>query len=97
MNWSLKQIFAAMGSLVAVLAVITVASVIMSSHYTGVLSQAATNRYQMYQLADELRQSSDDLTRLARTYVVSGGEAKWEKQYFEILDIRNGKIPRPQG
>ena len=97
MNWSLKQIFAAMGSLVAVLAVITVASVIMSSHYTGVLSQAATNRYQMYQLADELRQSSDDLTRLARTYVVSGGEVKWEKQYFEILDIRNGKIPRPQG
>lgn len=97
MNWSLKQIFAAMGSLVAVLAVITIASVIMSSHYTGVLSQAATNRYQMYQLADELRQSPDDLTRLARTYVVSGGEAKWEKQYFEILDIRNGKIPRPQG
>lgn len=89
--------FAAMGSLVAVLAVITIASVIMSSHYTGVLSQAATNRYQMYQLADELRQSPDDLTRLARTYVVSGGEAKWEKQYFEILDIRNGKIPRPQG
>lgn len=97
MNWSLKQIFAAMGSLVAVLAVITIASVIMSSHYTGVLSQAATNRYQMYQLADEMRQSSDDLTRLARTYVVSGGESKWEKQYFEILDIRNGKIPRPQG
>jgi methyl-accepting chemotaxis protein len=46
-------------------------------------------------LADELRQSSDDLTRLARTYVVSG-DAKYEQQYMDILDIRNGKKPRPQ-
>ncbi len=63
MSWSLKQIFAIVGSLVAVLAVITIVSVIMSSHYTGVLGQAATNRYQMYQLTTELRKSSDDLTR----------------------------------
>jgi methyl-accepting chemotaxis protein len=42
-----------------------------------------------------LRQSSDDLTRLARTYVVTG-DAKYEQQYMDILDIRNGKKPRPQ-
>ena len=53
------------------------------------------NRYKSYLLADELRQSSDDLTRLARTYVVSG-DSKWEKQYFEVLDIRNGKQTRPK-
>ncbi|MBX9936283.1 MAG: methyl-accepting chemotaxis protein [Burkholderiaceae bacterium] len=52
-------------------------------------------RYASYLLADELRQSSDDLTRLARTYVVSG-DAEYERQYFEILDIRNGKHPRPR-
>lgn len=52
-------------------------------------------RYQSYLLADELRQSSDDLTRLARTYVVFANP-KWEEQYFEILDIRNGKKPRPE-
>ena len=52
-------------------------------------------RYNSYLLADELRQSSDDLTRLARTYVVNG-DPHWERQYFEILDIRNGKKPRPQ-
>jgi len=51
-------------------------------------------RYMSYLLADELRQSSDDLTRLARTYVVSG-DPMWEQQYFEVLDIRNGKKPRP--
>ena len=53
------------------------------------------NRYVSYLLADELRQSSDDLTRLGRTYVLTGDE-KYEKMYFDILDIRNGKKPRPQ-
>ena len=52
-------------------------------------------RYKSYLLADELRQSSDDLTRLARTYV-STGDARYEQQYNEILDIRNGRKPRPQ-
>src|SRR5690606_9107187 len=37
----------------------------------------------------------DDLTRLARTYVVSGDE-RYEQQYQAILDIRNGTKPRPQ-
>ncbi|MFN8908355.1 MAG: methyl-accepting chemotaxis protein [Betaproteobacteria bacterium] len=60
------------------------------------LSDAYTTRYRSVLLADELRQSSDDLTRLARTYVVSG-DPLWEQQYFEILDIRNGKRPRPAG
>ncbi|MFN7642272.1 MAG: methyl-accepting chemotaxis protein [Burkholderiales bacterium] len=59
----------------------------------GVVAANET-RYVSALLADELRQSSDDLTRLARTFVVSGDE-KWERQYFEILDIRNGKAPRP--
>ncbi len=59
------------------------------------VSDAYEVRYQSYILADELRQSSDDLTRLARTYVVTG-DASYEKQYLDILDIRNGKKARPQ-
>jgi methyl-accepting chemotaxis protein len=58
------------------------------------VSQAQENRYVSYLLADELRQSSDDLTRLARTYVVTG-DAKYERQYNDILGIRNGDKPRP--
>ena len=60
----------------------------------GELSKAHTNRYTSYLLADELRQSSDDLTRLARTYTVTGDE-RYEKQYNDIVDIRAGKKPRP--
>ena len=56
---------------------------------------ASNNRIDSYLLADELRQSSDDLTRLGRTYVLTGDE-KYEKMYFDILDIRNGKMPRPE-
>jgi len=58
------------------------------------LENAYKTRYLSYLLADELRQSSDDLTRLARTYVITGDD-KYEKMYFDILDIRNGKKPRP--
>ena len=58
------------------------------------VTEASYNRYLSYLLADELRQSSDDLTRLARTYVVTA-DPKWEEQYFAVLAIRNGERPRP--
>ena len=53
-------------------------------------------RLQSFQLADELRQSSDDLTKMARTYVVTG-DPRYKKYYQSILDIRDGKKPRPDG
>jgi signal transduction histidine kinase/CheY-like chemotaxis protein/HPt (histidine-containing phosphotransfer) domain-containing protein len=57
--------------------------------------QRATNlRYASYLLADELRQSSDDLTRTARTFVTTG-DSKFERMYWEILAIRNGETARP--
>ncbi len=59
------------------------------------LVKADRDRYWSYILADELRQSSADLTRLARTYVVTGDE-KYKKEYWEILAWRNGEKPRPQ-
>lgn len=59
------------------------------------LSAAEENRVRSYQLAMELRQSSDDLTRLARTFVQTG-QLDYERQYHTVLDIRNGKTVRPQ-
>lgn len=61
---------------------------------TAKVAAAHEARYESYLLADELRQSSDDLTRLARTYVVSR-DPKWKEQYQEVLDIRSGKRARP--
>lgn len=59
------------------------------------LETSAKNQLYSYKLADELRQSSDDLTRLGRTYVVTG-DGSYEKQYMDILAIRSGKKPRPE-
>lgn len=59
------------------------------------IQEASEQRYNSYQLADELRQSSDDLTRLARTYVITKDPA-YEQQYMRILAIRNGEAARPQ-
>ncbi len=53
------------------------------------------NRYELTQKADILRQSSDDLTRFARTYVVTGDDI-YRQNYFEILDIRDGKLEAPK-
>ena len=46
-------------------------------------------------LAEELRQSSNDLTRLARTYI-STGDILYKKQFNMVVDIRDGKQPRPE-
>ncbi len=60
----------------------------------GNLNKSRNVQFQSYMLADELRQSSDDLTRLGRAYVATGNP-EYEREYFAILDIRNGKAPRP--
>jgi len=51
-------------------------------------------RLMSFMLADELRQSSDDLTRMAQLYVASG-DPREQQYYQDILDIRDGKKPRP--
>ena len=60
------------------------------------VATAELRRFESYKLADELRQSSDDLTRMARTYVVTENEA-FERYFRRILAIRNGEAPRPAG
>ena len=57
---------------------------------------AEVRRFTSYQLADELRQSSDDLTRFARTFVATGDE-RYEQYFRRILAIRGGEAPRPEG
>ena len=91
---SLKQLTTLITTAVVVFSTLLCAAILKMRQANDRLSEVQTQRHQSYLLADELRQSSDDLTRLARTYVVSG-DPVWEQQYFEVLDIRNGKKPRP--
>ena len=59
------------------------------------ITASEQRRFDSYQLADELRQSSDDLTNMARLFVITGKE-RFAQQFQEILDIRSGKQPRPK-
>lgn len=53
-------------------------------------------RASLMSLADELRQSSDDLTRFARSLAATGNDG-YKNRYQVVLDIRNGQADRPQG
>lgn len=59
------------------------------------LNESTENKNLSYMLADELRQISDDLTKFARTYVITGDQ-KYEDIYKKIVLIRNGEEPRPE-
>ncbi|MGR8949100.1 MAG: response regulator [Gammaproteobacteria bacterium] len=70
--------------------------VVRLNSYENALATAAENRFRLVAAANELRQSSDDLTRFARTYAVTG-DTQYRENYFATLAIRNGEAPRPVG
>src|SRR4030042_488267 len=57
------------------------------------VQRSQETRYQSHRVANELRQSVDDLTRFARTYVVTG-DPRYQQQYQDVIAIREGKKPR---
>ncbi|MFM9437835.1 diguanylate cyclase (GGDEF)-like protein/PAS domain S-box-containing protein [Janthinobacterium sp. CG_23.3] len=58
------------------------------------VNRGEEHRLRSLTLADELFQSSEDLTRMARSYVTTADPA-YEARYDAILAIRNGRRPRP--
>jgi PAS domain S-box-containing protein len=60
----------------------------------GEFDRANDLRVQSLFLADELRQSSDDLSRMAVAFVATG-EPAFRESYREVLDIRDGRRARP--
>lgn len=89
-NNTMKLVFFIIGAGI----VVSFVTIIQLNGLMNKVDEMAQVRYASYQTADELRQSSDDLTRLGRTYVVTGDD-KYEKMYMDILAIRNGEKPRP--
>lgn len=86
---AINAAYLALGLCIAALAILT-------QRTQRRLTAANENRLRSYQLAAELKQSSEDLTRLARTYVVTG-DTRYEQAYWDVLAVRNGEKPRPDG
>ena len=57
------------------------------------IADADRNMYNSLKLSNELLQSSEDLTIMARNYVVTG-ESIYKQRFYEILNIRNGLASR---
>ena len=75
-----------------------VASLFASYRIVGLetkLKELEEETRDLYQLGDTLRQTSDDLTKMVRMYVVTG-EEKYIDYFKEIEDIRNGLRARPE-
>jgi len=58
------------------------------------LTESYKMRYDSYVIADELRQSSDDLTKFIKMYATTE-DVYYKELYFEVLNIRNGVTERP--
>jgi PAS domain S-box-containing protein len=91
---SLKKLFIVRFGIQFLLVVVIMILTLLLFKNQRSLAKSRAIHFESYLLADELRQSSDDLTRMARAYVVTGN-AKFEREYWTVLSIRNGESPRP--
>ncbi len=57
-------------------------------------AEAEIRRHDSIALAEGMRQSTNDLTRMVQLYAATG-EPRYRDYYEEILAIRNGSAPRP--
>lgn len=77
------------------LLIFQVLSLFYQKHLDALQVETENRRYLSYVLADELRQSSDDLTKMVRLYVATG-EEKYRQYFYDILKIRDGEMPKPK-
>ncbi|MGL4613493.1 MAG: methyl-accepting chemotaxis protein, partial [Shewanella sp.] len=94
MKWTIRGLLTLVTLVLGVMTSCLVISVLLLKSKLEDQREAEEARYRSTLLANELRQSSDDLTRLARTYAQTG-DPKFEAQYNDVLAIRNGLKARP--
>lgn len=93
-SFTIKQTFLCMAGLFAALISAILGAWYFQEQATDARASAYRQAHASYLLADEFRQSSDDLTRLARTFAVTGN-LHYEQQYLEVVAMRSGQKPRP--
>ena len=94
--FTLKRSFLFFFIVLAVLSTLMFFALQMISAAQAEIERASDSRYESYLLANEVRQNSQGLTSAVRSYVVTA-DPRYEKQYWKIIDIANGKAPRADG
>ncbi len=90
----LKRVYTIAIVLVVSSLVVALIAFFSMTNATNKIVEVNDNREKSNQLALELRLSSNDLTRMARSYVMTGNK-EYLKQYQQVLEIRNGTLERP--
>lgn len=90
----IKSFFADEKSIFPFLLIIIMTILLLYNNSMIVNSQKIS--YESGNLAQELRNSSEDLTKYVRTFVATGNPI-YEKKYWHVLNVRNGKEPREDG
>ena len=93
---SIKHLFQCIFSVAAFMAMVAVIMTVEIKSTSEDALGLAGYRFESYQIGQEVTIDSDNLTRLARTYVVTL-EAKYKNEYFRLVDKIEGKAPRPDG
>src|SRR3982750_945691 len=91
---TIRQLIRFLLATMAILAIVSAVLIFSASNRRRAMVALQEKQFRSYQLADELRHSSDDLTRFARAYVVTG-DPKYERYYRAVVAIREGQQPRP--
>lgn len=81
----------------ALLALLCYSAYLVNDFYrlTHEIARLENDRFNMVALANELQQSSDQLTLFAQNYVITANPSDYEG-YEQLLAIRDGKSPRPK-
>lgn len=79
-----------------ILIIILIVNIFGAVKLEASMNEAHENKFESMKLATELRQSSQDLTRLARTYVVTAN-SRYKDLYWDVVKIRSGEKERPDG
>jgi class 3 adenylate cyclase len=92
---SIKKLILVFISIILPLTVLVTVSAIGLKKNEEETKRAQISQFESYKLAEELLNSSELLTRFARTYVVTG-DPRFKNYFQNVLDIRNGKIALPE-
>ncbi|MAL00656.1 MAG: methyl-accepting chemotaxis protein [Alcaligenaceae bacterium] len=94
-NLRIKTIFIVLVVINLGLALVTFFALTYYGAVSTELRAAQEQQRESLMLADEMRESSVNLTRFAQAYVVTA-DPKFLQMYNDVIAIRNGNKPRPQ-
>jgi methyl-accepting chemotaxis protein len=91
---SIRQLFIALVLVLAMLSGAIVSVMHALDRANNHLSHAYEVRYHSYLLANELRNTSEDMTKYARAYVITSDPMD-ESMYYKTIGVRDGTVARP--